>query len=77
MASLHPLKSTLFLLLNKVLLYCEFRKVNVSDASFIFGALIRGFFLKGPVQKVVYNIDESIDLMNNFFIYGIKKERKE
>jgi len=55
----------------------EFRKVNIRDASFIFGALIRGFFLKGPVQNVEYSIDESVDLMNNYFLYGIKKERKE
>jgi len=54
----------------------EFRKVNVRDAAFVFGAMIRGFHFRGPIQDKEYSINESTDLLHNFFLYGIKKGRK-
>ncbi len=55
----------------------EFRKVDVSQACFILGAMIRGFHFKGPVrEKKEMSVQESTDLLLNYFLYGIKKERK-
>ncbi len=53
----------------------EFRKVDVSDASSILGAMIRGFYFRGPIQFKEYSIEESTDLLHNFFLNGIKKHR--
>jgi AcrR family transcriptional regulator len=55
----------------------EFRRVNVRQASFVLGAMIRGFHFKGPVrEKKELSIQESTDLLHDFFLCGIKKERK-
>jgi AcrR family transcriptional regulator len=55
----------------------EFRKVDVKQACFILGAMIRGFHFKGPVrEKRELSIQESTDLLHNYFLYGIKRERK-
>lgn len=55
----------------------EFRKVDVRQACFVLGALIRGFHFKGPVrEKKELSIQESTDLLYNYFLCGIKKERK-
>lgn len=54
----------------------EFRNVNVRDACFILGAMIRGFHFRGPTYDKKYSIKESTDLMHSFFLYGIKKDRK-
>jgi len=51
----------------------EFRKVDVLDASSILGAMIRGFYFRGPIQFKEYSIEESTDLLHNFFLNGIKK----
>jgi len=55
----------------------EFRKVNAQDAAFIFGALLRGFHFRGPLGEKNYNVKETTDLLHDFFLYGIKKARKE
>lgn len=54
----------------------EFRNVDVRDACFILGAMIRGFHFRGPLRDKEYNIKESTDLLHSFFLYGIKKDRK-
>lgn len=54
----------------------EFQKVNVKDAAFILGAMLRGFHFKGPTRDRGYSIEESANLILSFFLYGIKKERK-
>ncbi len=55
----------------------EFRKVDVRQAGFILGAMIRGFHFKGPVrEKKELSIQESTDLLHSYFLYGIKKERQ-
>lgn len=54
----------------------EFKEVNVTDASFILGAMMRGFFLRGPMQTKEYSLNEGTDLLMSFLLYGIKKERK-
>lgn len=55
----------------------EFRRVDVRQACFILGAMIRGFHFKGPVrEKKELSVQESTDLLHNYFLYGIKKERK-
>ncbi len=52
----------------------EFRKMNVKDASYIFGSIIRGFSFGIMVREKEYSIEKSTDLLHNFFLYGIKKE---
>jgi len=54
----------------------EFREVDATDAAFILGATLRGFFLRGPMQSKKYSLNESTDLLMSFLLYGIKKERK-
>jgi AcrR family transcriptional regulator len=54
----------------------EFREVDVNDACFVLGAMLRGFHFRGPVQDRQYNIGESTDLLYSFFLSGIKKDRK-
>ncbi|MEA3420063.1 MAG: hypothetical protein U9Q97_00105, partial [Acidobacteriota bacterium] len=54
----------------------EFRKVDATDAAFILGAMMRGFFLRGPMQTKKYSLNEGTDLLMNFLLYGIKKKRK-
>lgn len=55
----------------------EFRRVDVRQACFILGAMIRGFHFKGPIrEKKELNVQESTDLLHDYFLYGIKKEKK-
>jgi len=54
----------------------EFRRVDVKDACFVLGAMLRGFHFRGPVQEGDYNIKETTDLLHSFFLNGIKKDRK-
>lgn len=54
----------------------EFRKVDVKDAAFIFGAMVRGFYIRGPMRDRDYSISKSTDLLHDFFISGIKKDRQ-
>lgn len=54
----------------------EFREVNVTDASFILGSMLRGFLLRGPMKTKEYSLNEGTDLLMSFLLYGIKKERK-
>lgn len=53
----------------------EFRKVDTRQASVILGAMIRGFHFRGSVRDGELNIQESTDLLHNFFLYGITKNR--
>jgi AcrR family transcriptional regulator len=52
----------------------EFRKINVRDASHIFGSMIRGFSFGLMVREKKYSIEKSTDLLHSFFLNGIKKE---
>jgi len=54
----------------------EFRKVEVKDACFVLGAMLRGFHFRGPMSDREYSINESTELMLSFFLYGLKKDRK-
>lgn len=54
----------------------EFRKVDVRDACFVLGAMIRGFHFRGPMRDKEYSVSESTNLLHSFFLEGIKKERK-
>jgi AcrR family transcriptional regulator len=53
----------------------EFRKVDIKDAAFVFGAMVRGFYIRGPVRDKEYSINESTDLLHSFFLSGVKKDR--
>jgi AcrR family transcriptional regulator len=53
----------------------EFRDIDVEDAGFIFGALLRGFYFRGPVHDRVFSLEESTELLYSFFLNGIKKEK--
>ena len=54
----------------------EFRSVDAMDASVVFGAMLRGFYFRGPVQTKEYSKSEMIELLHNTFLFGIKKNRK-
>jgi len=54
----------------------EFRKIDVEDAAFIFGAMVRGFYIRGPMPDREYSINQGTDLLHSFFLSGIKKDRK-
>ena len=53
----------------------EFRKVDPRQASVILGAMIRGFHFRGPVRDGELSVQESTDLIYDFFLNGIKKNR--
>jgi AcrR family transcriptional regulator len=53
----------------------EFRNMEVEDAAFVFGAMVRGFYIRGPVRDREYSINASTDLLHTFFLSGIKKDR--
>jgi len=53
----------------------EFRKVDTRQASVILGAMIRGFHFRGPFRDGELSVQESTDLLHNFFLYGIKNDR--
>ena len=50
----------------------EFRSIDIKSTGYILGAMIRGFHFRGPARDINYNIDESTDLILNFFLHGIK-----
>jgi len=55
----------------------EFRKMDVRQACFILGAMIRGFYFKGPIQdKKELSVQQSADLLHDFFLHGIKNDSK-
>lgn len=55
----------------------EFRKMNVRQACLVLGAMMRGFHFKGPVRdKKELSVQESTDLLHDFFLHGIKNDRK-
>ncbi len=54
----------------------EFRRVDIKDACFVLGAMLRGFHFRGPVQDKEYSIQEATDLLHSYFLNGIKKDRK-
>ncbi|NQT81193.1 MAG: TetR/AcrR family transcriptional regulator [Candidatus Aminicenantes bacterium] len=54
----------------------EFRNVDIRNASFILGAMIRGFHFRGPLRDKEFSLEESTELLHSFFLYGIKKDRK-
>jgi hypothetical protein len=54
----------------------EFREMDVEDAGYVFGAMLRGFYFRGPIQDKVYSVNESTELLYSFFLNGIKKEKK-
>jgi AcrR family transcriptional regulator len=52
----------------------EFRKMDVHDASEVLGALIRGFYFRGPLPDKHYGMKQTTDLLHSFFLNGIKKQ---
>jgi len=54
----------------------EFRKMDVKDAANIFGAMVRGFYIRGAFRNKEYGINESTDLLHSFFLSGIKRTEK-
>ena len=54
----------------------EFRDMEVHDASVVLGALLRGFYFRGPIRDKDYSIQETTDLLHSFFLNGIKKHKK-
>ena len=52
----------------------EFRKMDVRDASVVFGALLRGFYFRGPLRDKHYSMKQTTDLLHSFFLNGIKKQ---
>lgn len=52
----------------------EFRKMDVRDASVVLGALLRGFYFRGPLREKHYSLKQTTDLLHSFFLNGIKKQ---
>lgn len=50
----------------------EFRAVDVESARSILGALIRGFHFRGPMLPGRYSLNESVDIIVDFFLNGIR-----
>lgn len=54
----------------------EFRDMDVQDANVVLGALIRGFYFRGPLREKQYSLKGTTDLLHTFFLRGIKKDKK-
>jgi AcrR family transcriptional regulator len=55
----------------------EFRQVDVPTASFILGALIRGFHFRGPLRGPGFSLEDSADIILNYFLKGIKNTHRK
>lgn len=51
----------------------EFRPVDVKDAAFVMGSMIRGFHFHGPVLEKDYSIEESCEIILDYFLNGVRK----
>jgi AcrR family transcriptional regulator len=54
----------------------EFRDIDAHDAGVVLGALLRGFYFRGPIQEKKYSVKETTDLLHSFFLNGIIKRNK-
>jgi AcrR family transcriptional regulator len=50
----------------------EFRRMDLAEASYILGAMLRGFHFRGFAQERSYTIEESTDMLHSFFMQGIR-----
>ena len=55
----------------------EFRQVDVPTASYILGAMIRGFQFQGPLRGPLFSSEESADVILNYYLQGIKNTHRE
>jgi len=55
----------------------EFRAVEPEDASAVLGAMLRGFYFRGPVKEKEYSVREMTDLLYSYFLDGIRKHEVE
>lgn len=51
----------------------EFRNVNVKESVRVFGAMLRGFYFRGPMYEREHSVKKTTDLLHDFFLNGIKK----
>ncbi|MFC2158260.1 TetR/AcrR family transcriptional regulator [Acidobacteriota bacterium] len=51
----------------------EFRQLDVKDAAFVLGAMIRGFHFHGPIQERAYSLEESCEIILDYFLIGVRK----
>lgn len=54
----------------------EFREMNPREVCDMLGALLRGFYFKGPLRVKEYTLNESTNLIHDFVLHGILKPRK-
>ncbi|MFP4082174.1 MAG: TetR/AcrR family transcriptional regulator [Candidatus Aminicenantes bacterium] len=54
----------------------EFRKVNAHDAAHAFEAMLHGFYFTKFWYEKEYDIDTGIKLIREFFLKGIRREKK-
>lgn len=54
----------------------EFRQVDVEEAAHIFGAMVRGFHFRGPMRERHYSAEESADILYDYFLNGIRREKE-
>ena len=54
----------------------EFRDVDAEEAAYIFGAMLRGFHFRGPVREKSYSVEESADLLQDYFLNGIRRKKE-
>lgn len=54
----------------------EFRPIDPKEACLILGALLRGFYFKGPMQDKEYSLEEASELLRGYFLQGIRGDKK-
>ena len=50
----------------------EFRPMDPSEASYILGALLRGFHFHGLFQDMIMTVDDSTEVLHRFFMHGLR-----
>ena len=54
----------------------EFRPLDPMEACLILGAMLRGFYIKGPMQDKEYSLEDASELLTGYFLQGIQSEKK-
>ncbi len=55
----------------------EFRRIDMEDAAFVLGGMIRGFIFSGPFKEKSYSVEEATELIHSIFLRGIRNKKND
>jgi AcrR family transcriptional regulator len=54
----------------------EFRNVDAEEAAYIFGVILRGSHFGGSIRERKYSLEQSADLLHDYFLNGIRRKKE-